>query len=145
MSSLFALATGALIANPQRREGQKGPFATAIIRVAGNDGEATLISGVAFGDEATRLLELSKGDAISLAGRAKLSSWVGRDGEEKHGISIVIEQIAAAKPRRRTDTEARGSPAGVRRHYPAPAARDAGSPLPRDPLDDLYTDRGLIP
>jgi len=33
MSSLYILATGTLIADPQRREGTKGLFATGAIRV----------------------------------------------------------------------------------------------------------------
>jgi single-stranded DNA-binding protein len=100
MSSLFALASGALIADPAARDGAKGRFATATIR-AGSGDEAVLVSVIAFSGEAERLLEYGKGDALAVSGRASLRSWVGRDGAEKHGLSIVADQIAAAKPRPR--------------------------------------------
>lgn len=68
MSSLYILATGTLIADPQRREGTKGLFATGAIRVEA--GEPTIISVIAFGDTAGRLPELAKGDAIAVSARA---------------------------------------------------------------------------
>ena len=101
MSGLFALASGTLIADPQRREGRKGGFATATIRVQAED-DAVLVSTIVFGDAAEQLLGLSKGDAVSVGGRATISTWTGRDGVEKHGLSIVADQIAAAKPQRRS-------------------------------------------
>jgi single-stranded DNA-binding protein len=108
MSGLFALASGSLIADPAARDGAKGRFATATIR-AGSGDEAVLVSVIAFGGEADRLLEHVKGDALAVSGRASLRAWTGRDGAEKHGLSVVVDQIAAAKPRprqRRTTDDA---------------------------------------
>jgi len=134
--SLHVLASGALIGDPQRREGAKGEFAIATIRASGE--ETVLVSIIAFGDEAEHLLKLSKGDQLAVSGRARLTSWTGRDGVEKHGISLVAEQIASAKPRRRSATR---SPARMPRSYSATrSSRDTG-PLPNDPLDDLYVNR----
>jgi hypothetical protein len=42
--SLFALAAGTLIADPQRREGTKTTFGTATLRVAADDAEKILVS-----------------------------------------------------------------------------------------------------
>jgi hypothetical protein len=63
----------------------------------------------------------------------RLTSWVARDGTEKHGISVVAEQIASAKPipQRRSSSPARRPPQR-RQAFPP------GAPPPDDPLDDLY-------
>jgi single-stranded DNA-binding protein len=71
--SFYVLASGALIADPQCRAGAKGAFTTATIRANGD--EAVLVSVIAFGDEAGRLLEFVKGDALAVSGRARLTSW----------------------------------------------------------------------
>jgi single-stranded DNA-binding protein len=139
--SLYLLATGTLIADPQRREGAKGAFATATIRAVNGD-EATFISLISFGEEAARLLELAKDDAVAVSGRARLSTWTGRDGAEKHGISLVAEQIAATKPCRGTDAEAQRRSHGGRKRYSP--VRSSAPPLSQDRVADLYAG-GLIP
>jgi len=62
---LFALAIGALIADSQRREGTKGPFATATISRR-HRREAILVSVIALVDEAERLLEYVKCNDIAV-------------------------------------------------------------------------------
>jgi single-stranded DNA-binding protein len=99
--SFHVLASGALVGDPQRREGSKGPFTTAIIRAVDGDG-AIFVSVIGFGAEVERLLEFAKGDALAVSGRAKLTAWSARDGTEKRGASVVAAQIAAAKPRSKT-------------------------------------------
>jgi single-stranded DNA-binding protein len=84
------------------------------------------VSVIAFGGEAERLLEFGKGDAIAVSGRARLTSWTSRDGVERHGLSITVEQIAAAKPR---GAQSRSTPRAV---------HESGPPLPSDGLDDLF-------
>ena len=119
--SLRLLASGALISDPQRRDGAKGPFTTATIRATGD--ESVLVSVIAFATDGERSLEYSKGDALAVSGRARLASWTGRDGTKKHGISVVAEQIAAAKPRR-SATQAQRR-AGT---YPRPAVHTRSGP-----------------
>ena len=105
--SLHALVTGSLIADPIRRTGTKGEFATATLRVATDDG-SILINVIAFGDDAAdRLLAHQQGQMLAIAGRATLRSWTGKDGAEKHGLSIVAEQFASAASARRADAERR--------------------------------------
>jgi len=138
--SFYALVSGALIADPQCRVGAKGPFTTATIR-AGNGDEAILVSAIAFAAEGERLLELGRGDAVSISGKARLTAWTGRDGVEKRGISVVAEQITAAKPRPRPAAGARRRHDGVRRpNSPARSARDSGSPMPNDSVADLWSE-----
>jgi single-stranded DNA-binding protein len=140
--SLYLLATGALIADPQSRDGPKGPFTTATIRVAGDD--PVLVSSIAFGDAAERLLEFAKGDAISVSGRARLTSWTGRDGAEKHGLSLVVEQLAALKPHPRPTARAARAPQRARNpHSSHRPARDSGLAVAADHVDDLWLEPAL--
>lgn len=129
------LASGALISDPQRRDGAKGAFTTATICTTGD--EPALVSVIAFGSVGERLLEYSKGDALAVSGRARLTSWTGRHGTEKHGVSVVVDQIAAVKlkPQRRAAAPARRV---AQRRLPSPTS----VPLLNDRLDDLWPDTG---
>jgi len=42
------------------------------------------------------LLAHAKGDTIACAGKAKLSQWTGRDGNEAHGLSMIAERVLSA-------------------------------------------------
>jgi len=142
--SWHILASGRLIADPQSRDGAKGSFVTATLVTTGD--ESILVSIIAFGDEAEQLLELHKGDPVAVAGRAKLTSWVGRDGIGKHGVSVVATQVAAARPRSKQNPEpdrhsGRGPRPSGSKWRPA---RKSAPPLPEDGVDDLYRD-GLAP
>jgi single-stranded DNA-binding protein len=149
--SMYMLATGTLVSDPVRRTGQSGAdYATATIRCGSGD-DATWISIVAFNDSGERLLELIKADAVSPAGRAELSAWTGRDGAERRGLRIVASEIAAARPRRRSNSESRSDGAANRRptrsknvyrgnRFPGtPPARPAAAAMADDRLDDLWT------
>ncbi len=102
--SLHILAAGSLIADPVRRSGAKGDFATATLRTATDDG-AILVSVIAFA-AAEQLLAHQQGDAIAVAGRSTLRSWT-KDGETKFGLSVVAEQITSAAAARRADAARR--------------------------------------
>jgi single-stranded DNA-binding protein len=105
--SLYVLATGSLTADPVRRTGASGKdYATASLRVSTDD-DPVLISVIAFGEQAEQLLAHRQGSALAVSGRAKLSSWTGRDGAEHHGLSVVAEQVASASAARRAEAERR--------------------------------------
>ncbi|MGC2517866.1 MAG: single-stranded DNA-binding protein [Burkholderiales bacterium] len=91
---LSVLASGTLMRDPEQRTSSAGkPFATGLMRVAAEDSDPILASLIAFSDGAVAaLLALTKGDALSVAGRGKLTSWT-KDGEQKHGLSVVVEQV----------------------------------------------------
>lgn len=106
--SLYSLVLGSLTADPVRRVGASGkPFATGQVRCATDGADSVLVSLIAFGDAADSLLAHSVGAVLAVSGRAKLTQWVGRDGTEKHGLSLVIEQIASASSARRADADRR--------------------------------------
>jgi single-stranded DNA-binding protein len=117
--------SGQLAGDPARRVGQKGAFATASVR-SGSGDDAIFINVIAFSANAERLLELRKGDAISVAGRGELRSWVNHDGIQKTGLSVVAAEIAAARPRPRA------------RDATPQRARPSLAPPPDDAIDDLY-------
>ena len=103
---LTALLSGTLIADPKERQGSNGrQFVTAAIRVPIEDGEPIIANVIVFVQSAQNaLLALRKGDGLAVTGRAKLSSWNAQDGTERHGLSVVGEQILTAyhvKKRRR--------------------------------------------
>lgn len=128
--SLYILVAGSLKADPVRRVGAKGDFVTATLRVPTDKG-GVLVSTIAFGDEAEQLLQCRAGDALTISGRGQLTEWVGHDGQQRHGLSVVAEQIATARPRPRKGRQQQRS----RR----PSGAAAGSaPCLDDPLDDFW-------
>ena len=53
-----------------------------------------LVSVIAFNADAVQaLLALQRGDSCAIAGRAKLTSWTGQDGAEKHGLSVTADRV----------------------------------------------------
>ena len=102
---LSILASGTLVSDPRERTTATGkPYATASLRVACEDADAMLVSVIAFAaDAGAALLALQRGDSVAIAGRAKLSSWT-KDGEQKHGLSVVVDKVltvyAAGKARK---------------------------------------------
>jgi hypothetical protein len=63
-----------------------------------------------FQEVSERLGRLKAGDAVSLAGSARLSSWE-KDGEARHGLSVTATAILSAwdaKRRRRGAPRATG-------------------------------------
>lgn len=96
---LNTLASGTLTADPVRRQGSKSgrDFCTASLRVPTDGGEAILCSLIAFDpDVVDALLAHVKADTLAIAGRAKMNSWTGRDGELQQGLSIVVERVMSA-------------------------------------------------
>ena len=91
--SIAALITGRLVANPEQRTGQKGkPYTLARVAAATEDGDA-LVSVIAFGTAGEQLAALVKGETVAFTGRAKVSTWQGRDGEHKAGLSVTADAL----------------------------------------------------
>ena len=96
--SLTVLATGTLVNDPQSRTSAAGKsFATALLRVPCEDAEPALVSLIAFSnDSVSALLAHSKGDSLSVAGRGKLTCWAGKDGQQAHGLGLVVDKALSA-------------------------------------------------
>lgn len=109
--SLHVLAQGSLVSDPQERTSAAGkPYCIASLRVPMDGEESMLASLIAFDAAAVQaLLQLHKGDPVSVAGEGKLTSWTGKDGQEKHGLSVTVRvamSVYQARKRRRDAAEA---------------------------------------
>jgi single-stranded DNA-binding protein len=109
---LDVLVSGRLVRDPVTRTGQSGkPFTTALLRVDTGEEDQTLVSIIAFQEAAEKLARLKAGDAVAVAGSAKLSSWE-KDGETRHGLSVTASAVLSAYDvKRRRGTDEKDKPA----------------------------------
>ena len=66
-------------------------------------------------EAAEKLARLKAGDAVAIAGSAKLTSWE-KDGETKHGLSVTASAVLSAydvKRRRGNETKDKPGPPAV--------------------------------
>lgn len=121
---LDVLVSGRLVRDPQTRVGQSGkPFTTCLLRVDTGEEEQMLVSVIAFQEAAEKLARLKAGDAVAVAGSAKLSSWE-KDGETRHGLSVTASAVLSAYDvKRRRSSEAT-------KDKPATVAPDLDDPIP---------------
>lgn len=127
--SITALVTGKLIATPEQRTGASGKLYVRAT-LAAHDGEGdSLVSVMAFGSVAEQLGALAKGDTVAINGRAKVSTWTGRDGSPKSGLNVTADVVLTAYQLKQ------------KRKALAPAAAEA--PAPRAAVDhgDAFGDR----
>ena len=106
--SLHVLAQGSLAADPQERASSAGkPFVTCLLRVLVDGEESMLASLIAFDTSAVKaLMQLHKGDPVSVAGMGKPTQWTGRDGVEKRGMSVTVQAVLSIYQARKRKREA---------------------------------------
>ena len=94
---LSVLASGSLVADPVSRTSATGKtYATCSLRVPVDGDEAVLVSVIGFSEPVVlALLALAKGDAVSICGRAKLTSWE-KDGAQRRGLSVTADRVLTA-------------------------------------------------
>ncbi len=110
------LCTGTLHDTPQARTSQAGKhFVTAKVKADDKNGVWIWISVIAFGEVGERLATLKQGDALSISGRVEVSAWLGKDGEPKAGLSLVVDELATlkGKPKPRTPKPRQPEAAGA--------------------------------
>jgi single-stranded DNA-binding protein len=94
------LVSGRLYGSPVHRTGSGGkPFVTAKLRVDIGEEASAWASVIAFGAESERLGGLKDGDAVLVAGRATLQAFTGKSGTVGASLSIVADDVAAARSR----------------------------------------------
>jgi single-stranded DNA-binding protein len=99
--SVTALITGKLIADPERRTGASGKdFVLAKVGTTTEEGDL-LVSVIAFGSVAEQLAAMGKGDTVALNGRAKVTTWTGKDGGAKAGLSLTVDALLTSYHLRR--------------------------------------------
>jgi single-stranded DNA-binding protein len=107
---------GFLAADADSRVSQAGkPWVRLRVGV-GKDDEVQWLGVAVFGKAAEAAAELRKGDRIYCEGTLKLDSWTGRDGAERHGLSVAsfkcdrTHRIGRNRPKRERDDNADDSP-----------------------------------
>lgn len=115
MTAIVALVTGVLTQIPVSRTTSKGgTMATGSLAVqASADGKPAYVGLLAFNDLAETLLQLDKGDAISVRGRMELNRWTSNTGEQREGWQVIADALLPGpgkSPRARTAPRATKSP-----------------------------------
>ena len=111
------LISGKLTKEPKPGTGKGGnPYCTALVRVPvqgqrEDEPDCVFASVIAFGADAERLGRLSAGDAVSLAGSARLSAWE-RDGKSGVSLNVTVTGILSAYQLRQKRGEPDRAPAG---------------------------------
>lgn len=91
---------GRLGRDPERRTtmGGKEMVTASMVVALGRDAEMPeWFSLVAFGGNGEDLATHSKGDMLSVSGRLTKSAWMGKDGEGRSGLSVLIDLISSAR------------------------------------------------
>jgi single-stranded DNA-binding protein len=98
--SFSILIHGTLYAAPESRTSTKGkPYARA--RMSLRDGESkTWISMTAFDQAANHLLQLQEGEAVTVAGRAKVKPYSDKSGEPAASLDVMVDRLIGIKPPR---------------------------------------------
>lgn len=98
------------------------------------DGETLWLRGTLWRDAAENVANsLKKGDAVLVTGKIKLSSYTGKDGEQKTSLEIDIENIGPSIMRATVEVTKNSKSASPQSQKSAPAApkqRKANSKVP---------------
>lgn len=105
---------GTLVADAETKTSKAGkPYLRFRVAVGGGD-DVQFVSVMLFGDAIDELRDAVKGAKVYVEGRLKLDAWVGQDGAERHGLSVMsayarLAQIGDRRPKRES-TDAFGLP-----------------------------------
>ena len=91
---IHVLLTGTLYDTPVGRIARNGnPFATAKLLADVGDGSAVWCSMIAFAEAGEHLVTLRAGDAVSVAGKARLSQWEDAEGRPRAGLDVTVTEV----------------------------------------------------
>lgn len=94
------LVRGKLAKDPQDRTGKTGKLTTGGLIVRDGD-TSLLVSLIAFGEEGEQLGAMTKGEALAVAGTARMTEWQGSDGIMRRGMSVTVSKILTLADARR--------------------------------------------
>lgn len=136
---ITVMVSGILSKPPEQRTSKNGnAFTLASIRTQTAEGDL-YASVTAFGDLCPALAGLAKGDPLTVIGTARVSTYTGKDGATKAGLSIIASRIIAlADHQAAPGPKGRGNE-GRRRDWP-PAPAEPPGPLPELPPVEAYDD-----
>lgn len=91
--SIDVLINGKLFKSAEQRTSAKGKYTIGKIKVSDGE-ENTFCSFIAFSESAQNaLLALSDGDAVSVAGTAKLKVWTNNKNETKPQLDVTVSNV----------------------------------------------------
>jgi single-stranded DNA-binding protein len=94
---ISVLATGKIIVAPTQRTGSSGKEFTTVTLACPANGDDVSVSVICFGATAQQqLLALSKGDTISVVGKAQPKIYTAKTGEQRPSLDVVAEQVMSA-------------------------------------------------
>ena len=99
---LSGLLAGTLASTPKCGKSASGTvWANCLVRVPcgqSREGEAetAFVSLACFGTDAEALCRLDKGDTITAQGQLKPNEYVGKDGTQRHGLSMTAAHLLTA-------------------------------------------------
>jgi single-strand DNA-binding protein len=130
-----ALIGGRLVRDPVTHIGPSGkPYCNFLLACDVGDSAPVIVSGIAFGEAADKIGAMAKGDALSVAGSLKPSSWTDKaTGETRNGLNITVQAVLTLQNARKPTNGTRVA----RKPKSAPSVPDNRSPwsLPFD--DDI--------
>ena len=93
-----SLSSGKLIRDPTTKTGPSGkPYCNFLLTVFTGEESPVVVSGIAFQDVAQRIGKLAKGDALTVTGALKPSTWADKaTGETKHGLNVTVSACLSA-------------------------------------------------
>jgi single-strand DNA-binding protein len=97
---------GFLAADAEARTSQAGKAWVRLRVGVGKDDDIQWLSVAVFGKTAEAAAKLQKGDRVYCEGALKLDEWTGKDGVERHGLSVAsfklerTHQIGRDRPKR---------------------------------------------
>jgi len=96
---------GSLVGDAEAKTSKNNkPYLRFRVAVGSGD-DVQFVSVMLFGDCAQELAAATKGTRVYCEGRLKLDRWIGQDGVERHGLSVMsfyarAAQIGDRKPKR---------------------------------------------
>lgn len=132
---LNILVSGTLYSSQSRVSGKGNSYLTGSIRVPMKAGDKDMfISFIAFSDSVQGAIStLEPGEALSVSGPGELKSWTGKDGTEKHGISIIVDHVMTNMPAERERPAKGGKSVPPKAHG---RQEETGGAAPTQPLSE---------
>jgi len=100
---IHAALYGRLTKDPQSRttaSGKEMTIATLAVDATPNNAsepETLWVAILAFGRQAETLERHRKGEMVAVTGRLTQSRWTGQEGEERTGLSLVVDTIVSSR------------------------------------------------
>jgi single-stranded DNA-binding protein len=128
--SAFALISGSLFRNPERKKSKAGKdYVTATVKAAaGNESEFWRL--IVFSESAqAELMRLADGDKLSAQGSLKVELYRANDGSEKLSRTLMADGILALRPSPR-EKKPKPEPAVAGAETGFKSGRDFDDPVP---------------